>query len=176
MPLAVSCSLLTNHLGSSSLHFNTVQTTEKYSASMYQGCTGQPFLLQGGAGRGTGKKIGGGAGVKTTGQGGGGYGVTVKLWAFTGWGGAGQGSLENVRGRDSPFPRGWDGAGPGVHPWYVLLVFYRHHLGSSSLCHQQCSCHHLGSSTDRNHHAHSADHQHCTQRLKLKRQRQIQIH
>ena len=37
--------------------------------------------------------------------------VTVKLGAFSGWGGAGQGSLENYWDQGSHFPRGRGGAG-----------------------------------------------------------------
>ena len=62
---------------------------------LHQGCTGQPFLLRGGAGQGE------------NAQG----GVTVKPWAWVG-----RGILENFRGRGAPgqaFPPGSGRSGAG---------------------------------------------------------------
>ena len=80
-----------------------------------QGCTGQPSLLQGGAGWGKRNNFGvgwGGAGSKILGAG--------RINSLTrSIFGVGSGSLENFRGCGSHFSRGRGGSGLGVHPWYL---------------------------------------------------------
>ena len=79
-----------------------------------QGCTGQPFFAswRGGAEE---KNFGLGQAVKSSERG----RVTVKLEAFSGWGGAGRGSLEKFQDRAGPGQPFSLGPGWGVHPWSI---------------------------------------------------------
>ena len=73
---------------------------------------GSLFLLRG---RAEEKNFGLGQAVKSSERG----RVTVKLKAFSGWGGEGRGSLEKFRDRAGPGQPFSPGPGWGVHPWSI---------------------------------------------------------
>ena len=73
---------------------------------------GSLFLLRG---RAEEKNFGLGQAVKSSERG----RVTVKLEAFSGWGGAGRGSLEKFQDRAGPGQPFSLGPGWGVHPWSI---------------------------------------------------------
>ena len=85
-----------------------------------RGCTGQPFFASGQ----------GGAEEKFFGLGCG--GVTVKLGAYSGWGRAGRGSLENFRGRGVHPCSKWSLKAPFLPPAPCWFCFTGKRIGRES--------------------------------------------